>query len=1152
MSGGADREGVRLTAEQRAALAASGVSVALGAGAGCGKTSVLTERFLAFLEGPPRRPLSRFVALTFTDRAARELRDRVRQACRRRLEAEGSDHLDDAEVAHWRGVLRGLEAAPIGTFHAFCARLLRRFAAEAGLDPGFRVLEEAIAPTLRDEALAACVRDWLADGDPDLTALAIEFGLFAVRRSLADLIVHRASGDLRDWAGRDPVELVAIWERAWTDRLPEVLGRFVDEARPCLELLRENPCTHPRMADRRAFLLEQVPALPNRGDPEAALEAIREMAKVQGGGKKTDWPSEEVFEAVKVHLKGLRDAIDKLLEQFEYDPVATRSAAEHGLRFARLAIGAIEAYERRKRARGCLDFDDLLRKLRDLLRSRAEAVRAELLGSIDVLLVDEFQDTDPIQGEVLRLLAGPDAGDGRLFLVGDDKQSIYRFRGAQPRIFRDFRAEFPEGGRLALTENFRSVPGILDFVNALFAATFPGERLRPGPTAPPRVDEPAVEFLWAVEPDPAGTPPDARARRVVEARWIARRLAARLADGWEVRDRATGLPRPAHAGDVAILFRSLTDATSYEKALVLEGLEYYVVGGVAFYAQQEVHDLVNLLSAIEDPLDAVSLAGALRSPAFAVSDEAIYAIAAEAGPTPDLVAGFEGGAEIASPSGPDRDRVARARKLLAAWRAAKDRLTIAGLIDRVLDESGYEASLIGEFLGPRKRANVRKLVRLARRFDLQGGFTLADFVARLRADLKDPPKEEQAATTDEEGESVRLMTIHQAKGLEFPIVVVPDLDRASRADASQVAFHPDLGPIVRPARDADPSLDDPDADGPGRSLGHSLYRRIEQLEDEREALRLLYVATTRARDFLILSAPLAADDKLSSPALKLLASRFDRATGRVLASLAADCPEPVVRVLDQPPPPLADRPAARRRPRLARVARLIRKADRSESGDPSANPADDRTSPLRPRFIDLDPALHLAPVAALVDRLIRAILADPQAFDPKSLPRVAARVTRALDPTPPPPIIAEALDRLMPWIGSPIALAIDRSRSVQRAIPWSIAWPPDDPAATVFRGVLDFLALGRDDDWHLVHVADPTAPEPLERLRLLLSARVAAAAGAAPIARAWTVLLGPGGRSLGAEAFDDAAVDAAVHLDLSWIRGTRARRIGDANKAQAD
>ena len=220
----------------------------------------------------------------------------------------------------------------------------------------------------------------------------------------------------------------------------------------------------------------------------------------------------------------------------------------------------------------------------------------------------------------------------------------------------------------------------------------------------------------------------------------------------------------------------------------------------------------------------------------------------------------------------DRPRVRRASDLLSSWRSMKDRMPIAHLVDRVLDDSGYEAALLGDSLGPRRRANVRKLVRLARRFDRQGDMSLADFVARLRADLRKPPREEQAATTEEEGTSIRLMTIHQAKGLEFPIVVVPDLDRKPPMERSSVAFHPELGPLVRPSRESFGDDDDAAVDegqeeagaGSRRSLGWAIYRHIEEREEAGEALRLFYVAITRARDSLILSSSRGPDQSPTS------------------------------------------------------------------------------------------------------------------------------------------------------------------------------------------------------------------------------------------------------------------------------------------------
>ncbi len=311
--------------------------------------------------------------------------------------------------------------------------------------------------------------------------------------------------------------------------------------------------------------------------------------------------------------------------------------------------------------------------------------------------------------------------------MGDYKQSIYRFRGAQPRIFEAFRDKFPGAGRHALTENFRSVPGILDFVNALFDATFPepDNALIPGASLVRHDDQPVVEFLWATEPEESSKSSKSTAhdRRKVEARWLARRLRQRLDANWMVRDRQTKEIRAAHPGDIAFLFRAMTDVGPYESALDDEGFDYHVIGGSAFFAQQEVHDLINLLSVIEDPLDAVALAGTLRSPFFCLSDDGLFWLATA---RHDLIEGLQHADAIAQLSERDRRHARRALNLLTRWRGLKDRVPIAALVDRVLDESGYEAALLGEFLGHRKRANAQKLVRLARQFDQQGGFTLAD------------------------------------------------------------------------------------------------------------------------------------------------------------------------------------------------------------------------------------------------------------------------------------------------------------------------------------------------------------------------------------------------------------------------------------------
>jgi ATP-dependent helicase/nuclease subunit A len=1089
-----------LTNEQQRPLGVTGASVALSAGAGCGKTAVLTARFLGDLDGNDRRSLREIVALTFTEKAARELRQRIRGQCRARLAAG-----DDPE--HWRGVLRGLEAAPIGTFHEFCVRWLRRHAIEARIDPDFTVLDESIASTVRDEALRKCLRTWLNDNDQDLVELAVEYGLRRVRESLDGLLSQRSLGELDAWAERTPTDLISVWRREWADQGRKArLHKVVRASRACLDALAPHESTHSVMIQRRAFLLEHLPDLEHIDPSDSWLGEVVETAKVQGGGTKNHWPAPEIYESVRDALRDLREAIQEFWKKTRWDEEITAQAAEHGLRFARLASQARREYDARKCLRGALDFDDLILKTRTLLQPRPEGEEHAPEEAIARLLVDEFQDTDRVQGEILRRLAGDALGRGRLFLVGDLKQSIYRFRGAQRDIFQEFHDQFPSEGRLALTENFRSVPGVLDFVNALFAEAFqPRSRLVPRVVA--LGDEPSVEFLWAVETneqEPGGKP-SVSDRRKVEARWIARRLRQMIATDRLIRDMKTQQPRPVQPRDVVLLFRSMTDTSAYESALASEGFDYYVMGGSAFYAQQEIHDLINLLSVIEDPRDAVSMTGALRSPFFGLSDQGLVGLATSK--HGELADGLERAEEIDELSPDDRRQAVRARTLLRRWRSIKDRTTIAALVDRVLSESGYEPALLGEDRGDRKRANVRKLVREARTFDQPGGFTIAEFVARLRIRLREAQREEQAATTDEEGTSIRLMSIHQAKGLEFPVVVLPDLNRRRPVHHDPVAFHPRLGPLVRPSQDLAAESDDSDH---AQSLGWLTYQAIERRDDDDEALRLFYVATTRARDVLILSDGSGTTASPISAAMSLLAERFELPTGRCRAPLPEGWPSPRITVTwecpDPPAPGSEDGPLPLRKTRtpLVEIAQRMTEVLTAPARVP-------RATASRPRFIDLDPGRGLSPRSARLDRLVRTILADPKSFQPGQLIAIAERAARRQAPLAPPILVSEAVDRLRPWLEGPFGRELAAATTIERSLGWTVAWPPDSADPTIFQGRIDLLARERPGTWRLVLVSDATSPEAWERLRLVLSAYAASALGFGPIRQASSLRLGPGG-----------------------------------------
>jgi ATP-dependent helicase/nuclease subunit A len=516
-----------LTDQQRRAVTTRGVSVALSAGAGCGKTFVLTERFLSHLEpagddGDRAARLGELVAITFTERAAREMRDRIRKACRRRLL-----ECPDGEADHWLALIRQLDAARISTIHAFCGTLLRAFAVEAGLDPQFRVLPQAQAEMLLFEVIDDQLRSRLAQRDDATLDLVVQFGLDQLRQMVAVFLRHRQEIDWDQWRRLTADELVARWQ---THRrqvtVPSSLRKVAQspDARRVLAIAGQYPPSHAVMRERCQVLADSLARLATSHDPQAELAAIHDSARVQGGGGKGAWSSEEIYEQFRDAASRLRKAVEEAKDCLEFTSEEARPAAEAGLRVLEITAGVHEAYELQKQQLAGLDFDDLLIRTRRLLTDPAQrGLQRRLAAGIRLLLVDEFQDTDPLQVELVEALAGGELMQGKLFFVGDYKQSIYRFRGADPQVFRRLREATPSEGRLPLTMNFRSQPAILHFVNALFCDDLGPEYEPLHPSRPQIGPEPAIELLWATENEDARTG-QKDVLRQLEADWIARRL----------------------------------------------------------------------------------------------------------------------------------------------------------------------------------------------------------------------------------------------------------------------------------------------------------------------------------------------------------------------------------------------------------------------------------------------------------------------------------------------------------------------------------------------------------------------------------------------------------------------------------------------------
>jgi len=1043
-----------LTDQQRRAVTRRGVSVALSAGAGCGKTFVLTERFLAQLDpdGPqagheaavsdrggalaesddhPR--LRELVAITFTERAAREMRQRVRAACRRRL-------LDapDGQVDYWLALIRELDSARISTIHSFCATLLRSHAVEAGLDPQFRVLEQAQADTILYELIDDELRNRLIEQDEAVTDLVVDFGLDSLRGMVVVLLARRHQIDWDHWRNVTPEQLAARWETFCREvTVPSVLQHCPD---------------NPTMRDRCRVLLDAIPHLPESTDPAADLAVISDNAQVRGGGGKKAWPSEAVYQRFRDAAQGLRETIKGARAEVAFDPAAARPAAETGLRLLAVARDVAHVYQARKQQVPALDFNDLLIHAKRLLTTpESKGLRSRLASQIRLLLVDEFQDTDPVQVELVEALCDQAITGGKLFFVGDYKQSIYRFRGADPGVFRKLRDRIPPEGHLPLTLNFRSQPAVLHFVNALFCDAMDSEYEPLVASRPQVAPEPSVELLWAPDETPQERTGRSERLRRREADWIARRLRAMLNMGekivWDEDAAKRGAPatRSVRPGDVALLFRALSDVQHYEEALQRYDVPYYLVGGHAFYAQQEIYDLLNLLRSLSSQCDEVSLAGVLRSPIFALEDETLFWLAQRPG-------GLSGGLFAEKPpaelSDAQRRRMEFARKTLTELRSLKDRLPIAALVDEALSRTGYDAVLLAEFLGERKLANLRKLVDQARSFDRSGILSLADFITQLSEFVARQPDEPLAATQPESSDVVRLMTIHQAKGLEFPVVVVPDLDRPKRASSASAAFTPQLGPMVK--------TDD--------ASGFRLHAAVEKIEEQAELVRLLYVATTRAADYLILSGGVTEVGSARGPWTQLLNRRFDPATGRLRAELPPGYGKPAVKVTADEPP-LPGKPSTTRgRPNLSKL--VDEAAEMAELGSgrvPSQlEPvAADRGARRQYSFSRLSGKLH--PHSAVAEAAEPPEAEEPSAIlprlDPLGLGTLVHDVLAEIDFGRPDEVVSlvhrfaprhladveagldEPIEMIRRFLASARAAAIAASDRVHRELEFLLAWP---------------------------------------------------------------------------------------------------------------
>ncbi len=835
---------MKYTPAQQQAIESQARYICVDAGAGSGKTRVLVDRIVNLLKTGQAR-LEEIVAITFTEKAALEMKERLRKAFRRMAPND-----NPAEFSMWRDLERRVDTAHITTIHAFCARLLRENALFLGLDPDFGLLSDAENALLLQESVESVMIRLLEKNDPAMLRLASVHTLGELQGLCKALLRNRGVVDrIRRRGGMDtPDAVMATWQAQATAEQARYLADLGRNAQvnTLLQALKtyEGLCDDPeegREAWRHSMVLgfEAMQA----GIPaEEAEEQLRGFLKNPfGNGKKKLWPSPEIYD-------GLTD-IQKKVTTFAKDALLDGALAGGGdvvAESAQLASDLLQldghinsAYEKAKEAAGLLDFDDLILFALKVLRDK-DTLRQQTAKGMKYLLLDEFQDTDGQQLEIARLLHDEEAGPA-LFIVGDPKQSIYYFRGAEVEIFQTERATSEELVRLDC--NFRSLPDVLGFVNDFFQQSnllCAVERYQPMVIGRERIGGPRVGFILSDPPeeeDPKRWPVSEYRQR--EATQIAAQIAALCAPESDatVCDEHTSEMRRPEYGDVALLFRATSNVGIYEEALRKAGIPYTVVAGAGFYERQEVVDVINILKVLADPWDEIALLAYLRGPVVALSDDDLVRLCRQGTLTAMALGEM-------LPTGLDYpERLMRARFVYEELRAR-----LAGplpeLVDHLLEITGLEAILLSQFLGLQKASNVRKLANLAREQARRGALTLRQFVNYLDEVHTYQIREGEAGLQPDGAGSVTLMTIHKSKGLEFPVVFVPDMAQPIKGSKEHtLQIHRQLGITLRLSGDDGNRIDTP--------LGALIKRRIKE-EEGAESARVLYVALTRARDMLYL------------------------------------------------------------------------------------------------------------------------------------------------------------------------------------------------------------------------------------------------------------------------------------------------------------
>jgi ATP-dependent helicase/nuclease subunit A len=832
-----------LTDRQRDAIRHD-ISLCVTAGAGTGKTHVLVTRYLDLIENAGCRP-SEILALTFTEKAASEMKERAER------------EIFSKKGKFWDKIREDMMWAQISTFHSFCTGILREFALEAGVDPGFMILAGNESEEIISEALRGLFHDKPGVSyEREISECLNAFGLYTLDSYLRELYnKRRTAKNFFEKLAADDGYALSLWRNELLKEKESAAKDFLsssdltDAALSMLHLAEvfggENDKAGKYLASVKDYLV-----MLNSGDYEDICRGIAGIAVTKGGSRsmgsaKVMGDSKAVLVKSYSMLKEFADNLPSaLLSSSAEDDgpeivLTLRLLKSLGVVFERLC----HVIERDKASRGAIDFTDMTDGVYRLFLSRPDIVAGHFRGRYKYIMVDEFQDTDPVQTAIISMLPG-DSGPGckSLFVVGDPKQSIYLFRDADVTQFKktgDMITDDFSGCRVALDISFRSTEPVISFVNLLFNRIL-RDSGRPWdfeyePFSCSRTeDSGSVELLLS---DPGD---NAMENALREYDMVAARIkSAVLQDKLRVYakdDSGEVVCRDADWGDIAVLMERRTNLRYLEHALDSYGIPYRIYSGFGFYSRQEILDAGSLFSFLKDPYDDIALYGLLRSPWFGFSDAEIFrACGGRAGRLYDKIRSGDG-------------NFPEAVRLLERWHGLSGRISVSGLFRQCILESGISAVYSGISGGDQMLSNLDKLSGIIREREKKGFYSLHKFTNDLVKSIESGESEGEGEVYESGSGKVSVMTVHSSKGLEFPVVFVPGLSESPPGDRSSIIADEECGVGI--------NIPDAESGDYVNSLPLNIQKYRMKLKSGAESRRLFYVAVTRARDHLVLSGSL--------------------------------------------------------------------------------------------------------------------------------------------------------------------------------------------------------------------------------------------------------------------------------------------------------